>query len=255
MTAIVGTSGWQYDDWRDALYGDTPKARWLERFAERFPAVEVNNSFYRLPSEDTFASWRARTPDGFVFALKAPRTITHLRRLRDAAEPVTLLIERASRLGPKLGPVLYQCPPSLKRDDALLRDFLDVLPAYPKATMEFRSASWFDDAVFAMLHHRDVALCVSHGGPHRTPVSATASWAYFRLHGGPDYRRYSDEELSGWAGHVAAAAARGDVYVFFDNDVGGGAVRDAEALTAALAGRGTAVRDLNRQGFVADISD
>ncbi|HVL88750.1 MAG TPA: DUF72 domain-containing protein, partial [Actinomycetota bacterium] len=138
MSVIVGTSGWQYDDWRDELYGTTPKTRWLEAFAQRLRAVEVNNTFYRLPSAETFASWRDRTPDGFVFAIKASRFITHVRRLEDVSEPVTVLIERASALARKLGPVLYQLPPSLRRDDALLARFLDALPPYPKAAIEFR---------------------------------------------------------------------------------------------------------------------
>src|SRR5947209_6974494 len=110
MTVVIGTSGWQYDDWREALYGDVPKARWLEHFSTRFPAVEVNNTFYNLPREKTFSDWAARTPEAFTFACKASRFITHVRRLNDVAEPVTRFVERASSLGEKLGPMLYQLP-------------------------------------------------------------------------------------------------------------------------------------------------
>ncbi|MGH2830055.1 MAG: DUF72 domain-containing protein [Actinomycetota bacterium] len=239
MRAIVGTSGWQYDDWRDALYGDAPRSTWLEKFAERFGAVEVNNTFYRLPSAETFAQWRARTPDGFVFAVKASRFITHVRRLADVSQSVTVLVERASALGPKLGPILYQLPPSLKRDDALLKSFLQTLPSYPKAAMEFRSPTWFDDDVFAAMRERDVALCITHGDKIASPVVATASWAYLRLHGGPDYSQYSPDQNAAWADAVMGLGAGGadPVYAFFDNDVAGNAVRDAEALRATLAAR------------------
>lgn len=238
MTVIVGTSGWQYDEWREALYGATPKARWLEFFAERFPAVEVNSTFYRLPTADTIASWRARTPDGFVFAIKAPRTITHVRRLAAAADLVTVLIERVSGLGPKLGPILYQMPPSLRRDDALLSAFLDALPPYPKSAMEFRHPSWDDAAVRATMRARDVAWCVT-AIPARADLQG--SWAYLRLHGGPGYTQYAPDENRAIA-EVVAAGAADPVYAFFDNDTDGAAVRDATALRQAVRILGAAAR-------------
>lgn len=238
MTAIVGTSGWQYAEWREALYGATPKARWLEFFAERFSAVEVNSTFYRLPTDGTIASWRDRTPDGFVFAIKAPRTITHERRLAGVADLVTVLIERVSGLGSKLGPILYQMPPSLRRDDALLEVFLDALPPYPKSVMEFRHPSWRDTAVRSAMAERDVAWCVT-----AIPSAADmqGSWTYLRLHGGPDYTQYSPEENRAIA-EVVAAAPADPVYAFFDNDTGGAAVRDATALRATLASLGAIAR-------------
>lgn len=238
MTVIVGTSGWQYDEWRDALYGATPKARWLEFFAEHFSAVEVNNTFYRLPTADTIASWRDRTPDGFVFAIKAPRTITHIRRLAGVGDLLTVLIERVSGLGPKLGPILYQMPPSLRRDDGLLASFLDALPPYPKAAMEFRHASWRDEAVRAAMRERDVAWCVT-----AIPEAADlqGSWAYLRLHGGPDYTQYSPSENRAIA-EVVAASVADPVFAFFDNDTGGAAVRDATALRRTVGSLGAFVR-------------
>lgn len=239
MTVIVGTSGWQYDEWRDALYGATPKARWLETFAARFSAVEVNNTFYRLPTDETIASWRDRTPEGFVFAIKAPRTITHVRRLAGAEDLITVLIERISGLGPKLGPVLYQMPPSLRRNDALLASFLEALPPYPKAAMEFRHDSWRDDAVREAMRARDVAWCVT-SIPSPADLAA-GSWAYLRLHGGPDYTQYTAEQNRAIA-EVVAGSGAGPVYAFFDNDTDGAAVRDATALRANLGALGAVVR-------------
>jgi uncharacterized protein YecE (DUF72 family) len=243
MGAVVGTSGWQYDDWRGVLYPkELPKAKWLEHFSAHVPACEVNNTFYNLPKEETFASWRDRTPPGFTFALKASRRITHDARLRDVGDNVAFLVKRASLLGDKLGPILYQLPPFAKRDDALLEEFLAVLPASPPATIEFRSSTWFDDVVFERLRARDVALCVSHGHKYETPVVTTAGWAYFRLHGGPDYAEYTDEEKAAWISRIAEVAAACDpVYVFLDNDAQAAAVRDASAIAAGVAARGVLV--------------
>ncbi|GAC1414763.1 MAG: DUF72 domain-containing protein [Actinomycetota bacterium] len=233
---VVGTSGWQYDEWKPVLYQGVPKTRWLEHFATRFSACEVNNTFYRLPKPEIFSTWRARTPDEFVFAIKASRYITHDRRLSGAGEAVTALIERASGLGPKLGPILYQCPPSLKRDDGLLKAFVDLLPPYPKSTMEFRHESWLDDEVSRMLAEHNVARCITDSAH----VEATASFAYFRLHGGPDYSQYSPEESAAWAMQIARLTAEGaeSIYVFFDNDVQGNAVRDADSLRDRCEGLG-----------------
>lgn len=243
MAVVIGTSGWQYDDWRAVLYPQgVPKARWLEHFTTVFPAVEVNNTFYNLPKEKTFADWATRTPEGFTFACKASRFITHIRRLQDVSEPVTTFVERASVLGPKLGPVLYQLPPSQKRDDKLLEAFLDVLPSHPRAAIEFRNETWYDPAVFKALRAFDVALCVADGPKHRTPVELTASWGYLRLHGLEDEASYGEEKLAEWAGTVAGLAERGDpLYVFFNNDLAGAAVRDALLLTEKVAAAGVEV--------------
>jgi len=232
MVAVIGTSGWQYDDWKPVLYPDVPKARWLEHFASQFPAVEVNNTFYNLPKEKTFEDWAARTPDGFTFVCKASRFITHIRRLADVAEPITRFVERASLLGEKLGPMLYQLPPSLKRDDELLAKFLDALPEHPPAAMEFRSTTWEDPAVYEALRAHDVALCIADSPAHRTPLELTARWAYLRLHGGEDEASYEDAALTEWAERIAKLAAHARmVYVFFNNDRAGNAVVDAVSLT------------------------
>jgi uncharacterized protein YecE (DUF72 family) len=242
VAVVIGTSGWQYDDWKDVLYPDVPRKRWLEHFATEFPAVEVNNTFYNLPKESTFADWEARTPEGFTFVCKASRFITHVRRLNDVAEPITRFVERASLLGEKLGPTLYQLPPSLKRDDDLLKRFLDLLPAHPPACMEFRDRSWEDRAVYDAMREHDVALCVADSPAHRTPLERTASWGYLRLHGGEDEASYPDDALAEWAGIIAGLAPAADpIYVFFNNDRAGNAVGDARSLTAKVAGLGVAV--------------
>jgi len=242
MAVVIGTSGWQYDDWKDVLYPDTPRKRWLEHYASVFPAVEVNNTFYNLPKESTFADWAERTPDGFTFVCKAGRFITHVRRLADVSEPITRFVERASLLGEKLGPVLYQLPPSLKRDDELLERFIDLLPAHPRACMEFRHASWEDSAVYELMRSHDVALCVADSPKHTTPLETTASWGYLRLHGGEDEASYEAEALEAWTGRIAGLAANADpIYVFFNNDRAGNAVVDALSLTEKVRARGVAV--------------
>ena len=242
MAVVIGTSGWQYDDWKDVLYPGVPRKRWLEHYASAFPAVEVNNTFYNLPKEKTFEDWAARTPEGFTFVCKASRFITHVRRLNDVAEPITRFVERASLLGEKLGPTLYQLPPSLHRDDALLRAFLDLLPAHPPACMEFRHPSWEDPAVYEAMRSRDVALCIADSPKHTTSLEVTASWAYLRLHGGEDEASYEREALQAWAGRVAALAGRAEeIYVFFNNDRGGNAVVDARSLTEKVRDLGVAV--------------
>ena len=216
MTVVVGTSGWQYDDWKNVLYEGVPRARWLEHYASVFPAVEVNNTFYNLPKEKTFSDWGARTRDGFTFVCKASRFITHIRRLEDVAEPITRFVERASLLGEKLGPMLYQLPPSMKRNDEVMKSFLDLLPAHPPASIEFRHDSWYDPALYQALRDHDVALVVADSPKHRTPLETTASWAYLRLHGGEDEASYGGEALEEWAGRIADLARGADpIYVFF----------------------------------------
>jgi uncharacterized protein YecE (DUF72 family) len=147
----IGTSGWQYDWWRKSFYAGAPKRLWLQLYASRFPIVEVNNSFYQLPREETFERWKAESPPGFLFAVKASRYITHIRRLRDCEEPVRLFWSRATHLGPKLGPVLFQFPPNLGKEKERLRDFLPTLPRDMRAAFEFRHDSWRDDDVLGLL--------------------------------------------------------------------------------------------------------
>jgi uncharacterized protein YecE (DUF72 family) len=241
---LIGTSGWQYRDWRGLLYpAGLPQRRWLEHYASQYATVENNSAFYRLPARETFASWKAQTPAGFVMAVKASRYLTHVRRLRDPAEPVARLLEAAAGLGDRLGPVLLQLPPTLKADAPLLADCLDEFrrsgPGI-RVAVEPRHPSWWTGEVQDVLAARDAALCWAdrRGGPV-TPLWRTAGWGYLRFHEGraDPWPRYGKRALGSWAGRVAHAwPADADVYVFFNNDPGGAAIADSAAF-AALAVR------------------
>ncbi len=246
MAVLVGTSGWQYDDWRGRFYPpDVPKRSWLGFLAARFPTVELNNSFYRLPERDTFARWRAETPDGFVVAVKASRFISHIRRMRDCREPVALLWERARGLGPRLGPILFQLPPRFPADLERLRGFLRVLPRSMRPAFEFRDPSWERDDVLDALDGAGAAFVLADRPGARVQDVVTGGWAYLRFHQGSEHGPgYSREKLRRWARRIEALPAT-DVFVYFNNDAGGAAVRDALSLSAMLsratAGRTTAL--------------
>jgi uncharacterized protein YecE (DUF72 family) len=239
VSLLIGTSGWQYDDWRGRFYPHgTPTARWLEHYAASFCTVEVNNTFYRLPAASTFDGWAARTPDDFRFVVKASRYLTHQRRLEDPGPSVDLLMDRAKGLGPKLGPVLLQLPPTL----GVAGDRLDVtLAAFGRrrvrVAVEFRHDSWFCEEVYAVLRDHDAALCLTDRRSHIGPLVRTASWGYVRLHEGTASPRpcYGRAALRSWVERISDLYGVGaDVYVFTNNDHGGCAVRDARVL-AGLA--------------------
>ena len=196
----AGTSGFSFKEWKGNFYPEKIAAKDMLRFyAERFSTVEINNTFYRMPREPVLADWAGQVPAGFSFALKASQYITHIKRLKDPAEPIGRLVQVSAALGPTLGPVLFQLPPNLKLDLPLLEDFLAVLPVERRSAMEFRHRSWFDDAVFAALSERGVALCVADTAEEPVaPLVATAGWGYLRL------RRedFSDDELSQWAARI-----------------------------------------------------
>jgi uncharacterized protein YecE (DUF72 family) len=242
VPVLVGTSGWQYRDWRGRFYPERlAQARWLEHYAGRFATVESNNAFYRLPERATFAAWAARTPDDFVMAVKASRYLTHVRRLRDPEGPVGRLLDRAARLGGKLGPVLLQLPPNLQADPAALDRTLRAFPAGVRVAVEPRHDSWFNDEVRRLLGEHGAALCLADSPRRRTPLWRTAGWTYLRLHQGVASPRpcYGRRALATWAGRLAdLVGPDADAYVYFNNDPGGCAVRDARvfALAAARAG-------------------
>jgi uncharacterized protein YecE (DUF72 family) len=243
MAIHVGTSGWQYRDWRGPLYPDgLPQRRWLEFFSSVFPIVEVNNTFYMLPKEETFSRWRDGSADGFTFVVKANRYITHIRRLRDAREPVARFWERCLRLEDKLGPVLFQLPPNLRADPDLLARFVAELPGEMRPAFEFRHPSWETEEVRSILDGRGCALVLADRPGARVPDVVTGGWAYVRFHKGqrgpPDYR---PEKLARWADRLAGLPAE-EVYVFFNNDPRGAAVRDAVTLTRYLRKRGASTR-------------
>ena len=235
----VGTSGWQYRDWRGRFYPEgLPQRRWLEHYATRFPTVEVNASFYHLPTAETFTHWRVATPPGFVIAPKMSRFVTHIRRLRGCEEPVGTFLERARHLEDKLGPVLVQLPPTLRADVPLLEDFVHLLQPETRWAIEFRHGSWRSDDVQRILDARGVALVLADRPGARVPEVVTGGWSYLRFHQGtregPGYRR---EKLVRWADRIVGLPA-GDVFAYFNNDAGAAAPRDAEILSRLLAERG-----------------
>ncbi|MER6053459.1 DUF72 domain-containing protein [Streptomyces sp. NPDC001793] len=253
MTLHLGTSGWQYRDWRGVLYPpDVPQRRWLEEYARHFATVESNAAFYRLPEASTFADWRDRTPGDFVMAVKASRYLTHIKRLRDPQEPVRRMMTRAAHLRPRLGPVLLQLPPTLHADAGLLDACLDCFPAGTRVAVEPRHDSWWTDAVRAVLERRGAALCwADRGSRPVTPLWRTADWGYLRFHEGraEPWPRYGRQALHTWLRRIADTwPDRADVYAYFNNDPGGAAVLDATrfAHEATAAGR-TVTRTPPRQ--------
>ena len=225
----VGTSGYNYPEWRGTFYPPKlPAAAMLPFYAERFVTVEINATFYRMPAPKTVAGWAAATPDGFVFTLKAPQRITHMRRLRDVDEPLGVFCEIARLLGPKLGPLFFQLPPNFKKDTERLRDVLARIPSDLRPAFEFRHDSWFTDDVYDALRARDAALCVADTEVGSTPDVVTASWGYYRLRNVD----YPDAEIAAWA-EALVRGDRRDVFCYFKHeDTGTG-----PALAARLGER------------------
>jgi uncharacterized protein YecE (DUF72 family) len=236
---IIGTSGWQYRDWRGRFYPQRlPQRLWLEHFAEHFATVESNNAFYRLPERSTFEAWRARTPADFRWAVKASRFLTHVKRLREPEEPVARLMERAAGLGERLDVVLLQLPPTLKADPELLRTCLARFPVGTRVAVEPRHDSWWTDEVRALLERYGAALCWADRDEQPVaPLWRTAGWGYLRMHTGAasPWPRYRPETLQLWAERLAATwVPDEDVLVYFNNDPGCAAVVDAVAFAEAV---------------------
>jgi uncharacterized protein YecE (DUF72 family) len=232
VPVYVGTSGWQYKHWLGRFYPhDPPPADDLRFYAERFQSVEINYSFYRLPEARTFAAWAKRTPDDFVFAVKASRYLTHLKRLLDPEEPVERLMSRARRLGSKLGPVLLQLPAEVKRDTNRLRQALDAFGSGVRVAVELRHESWFTDDVRELLAERRAALCLADRRAELiTPAWRTADWGYLRFHGGlaapePCYGPSVLKERARLVADLWEPDA--DVYAYFNNDPRACALLDA----------------------------
>ena len=215
----VGCSGWQYRHWRGDFYpADLPASRWLEHYAQRFDTVEINNSFYRLPEASTFAAWRQRAPAGFLFAVKASRFLTHMKKLKDPEEPIARFFSRAARLGRSLGPVLYQLPPRWPLNLERLQVFLDALPRRRRHVIEFREPSWYDDRVFALLEQHGVALCLHDMRGSASGRLSIGPFVYARFHGPSKYSgSYSHAALEEWADWLAERAAEGKrVFAYFN---------------------------------------
>jgi uncharacterized protein YecE (DUF72 family) len=242
----IGCSGWNYASWRNTFY---PKGlattKWLEYYVQHFDTVELNNSFYRLPERDVFATWARRVPGDFLFAVKASRFLTHMKRLRDPEPPIERMLSRAEALGTRLGPILYQLPATLTRNQDLLATFLRALPPERSGcelrhVIEFRHDSWYVDDTFTLLERHGVALCLhdKHGSPISEPM--VGPFVYVRFHGTSGMYRgsYGDESLQEWAIRLASAAAAGrPVFAYFNNDPEAVAVDNAGRLRQRVFAR------------------
>ncbi|HEY4751106.1 MAG TPA: DUF72 domain-containing protein [Steroidobacteraceae bacterium] len=233
MKSWVGTSGYNYPEWKGSFYPQKmPAAKMLPYYAERLSTVEINYTFYRIPNQKILAGWSRETPEGFRLTLKAPKRITHIAKLKDCAELLQYFLKTAATLGPKLGAILFQLPPYLRKDLAVLDEFTSQLPQGVCAAFEFRHASWMDAEVFARLRARNLALCVADSEKFATPVEITASYGYFRLRD----EGYTPEDLRRWAQVIrASTAACGDVFVYFKHEEAGKGPKFARLLIEALA--------------------
>lgn len=234
----IGTSGWVYKHWMDIFYPPhLPSDQQLSFYAQHFSTVEINFSFYRLPERSVFESWREQTPSKFLFAVKGSRYLTHMKKLKDPIEPLSRLMERASGSEEKLGPILFQFPHTWHINIERLQPFLELLQTYPQQrfTLEFRHQSWLIPEVYKLLERAGVALCLPVSPTVPLDVCLTTPWTYIRMHSGQWNVGYSDEELATWAERIRSFIAQGfDVYVYFNNDPDGHAIRDAQKLYILL---------------------
>jgi len=229
----VGTSGYSYPEWKGNFYPEKMAAKdMLRYYAERFPTVEINNTFYRMPKEALLDGWAAEVPASFLFVLKASQRITHIKRLKEVGEELTYLFRVASTLGERLGPLLFQLPPNFKKDAPRLQSFFDAMPARRRVAVEFRHASWFDDETFQILRNHGAALCVADTGEEPVaPLVATTDWGYLRL------RRedFSDADLQAWAKRILGQPW-GDAFVFMKHEEEGRGPKLGARLMEILAG-------------------
>ena len=237
----VGCSGWNYASWKDELYEGKPARSWLEHYARHFDTVEVNSTFYRLPNREAVANWERTAPPGFLFTIKASRYLTHVKRLQDLGPGLARFYERLEPLlaSPKLGPLLWQLPPTFKRDDERLASALELLPSEQRHCFEFRHPSWFADEVYDLLRRHEVALAIG-DRPEVRDFQAhvfTADWTLVRFHYGSRGRRgnYSETELREWARRFEHWRAGVEIFAYFNNDWEAFAVRNALRLRALLA--------------------
>ncbi len=233
MAVWVGTSGYNYPEWKGSFYPEKiPGSKMLPFYAQSFNTVEINYTFYRVPNARILAGWNQDTPAGFRLTLKAPKRITHIARLADCGELLGYFLRVSATLGPKLGALLFQLPPYFRKDLAVLDAFLAQMPAETCAAFEFRHASWMDAEVFARLRARNLALCVADSEKFSTPLEITATYGYFRLRD----EGYTPEELRRWAGRIRAhTAGCSDVYVYFKHEESGTGPQFARLLLSALA--------------------
>ena len=228
----IGTSGYNYPEWRGSFYPEKfPTGKMLAYYAERFDTVEINYTFYRMPNARTIAGWVAETPAAFSFTLKAPQRITHFARLRSIDDPLRYFLDTAAGLGPKLGPLLFQLPPNFKKDLARLGGLLERLPAGRRCALEFRHESWFADDVYERLRAANAALCVADTEEATTPLEVTADWGYLRLRD----QGYTTGDIEGWSRRIQDMGGRWrDVFVYFKHEEAGAGPAFARQLQALL---------------------
>jgi uncharacterized protein YecE (DUF72 family) len=232
----IGTSGWNYPHWKEIFYPtDCPKSKWLEYYTRHFDTVELNATFYRQPKVKTFENWYLRAPENFLWAVKANRYITHIRRLKEPQESLGRFYEGISVLKEKLGPILFQLPPSLSYDEDVFQQFCKYLDPAHRYTLEVRNPAWIDDRLFAILEEHNMAFCIADTAdrfPYQEAV--TTDFVYIRLHGSQKLyaSEYSEEELKNWAKKIKKWGK--ETYVYFDNDFSGYAVKNAKRLRELL---------------------
>ena len=233
MKLLAGTSGYAFKEWKGAFYPKELKDDgMLGYYASKFPAVEINNTFYRLPRENVLREWAAQVPANFTFSIKASQRITHHARLKEqAADTVDFLLKNTALLGGRLGPILFQLPPNLQKDVPRFRGFLGLLPSDRRYVFEFRHDSWFDDEVYDAMRERDIAMCIIEQDEFKCPVVSTASWGYLRLH----KLDYDASALGEWAKCVNAQGWK-EAYVFFKHDEGEGSGPPAVASFVTACG-------------------
>jgi len=234
----IGCSGWVYKHWRGLLYPEgLPQNRWFHRYAEEFDTVEINASFYRVPLEKTFEGWREKAPDGFRYAVKVNRVITHFKKLIETEESLSTFVGLARKLGPTLGPLLYQLPPSLKLDLDRLENFLKLIPKDLTNVFEFRNRSWYIPETYALLDRYAACFCIHDMPGSKTERIAVGPATYIRFHGGEGkyWGRYSDEGLLSWSDWIVQQARSGrPVWCYFNNDMFGHALDDAQTLRSMV---------------------
>jgi uncharacterized protein YecE (DUF72 family) len=237
MAIRIGTSGWVYPHWREIFYpAELSQKDWFGFYADRFDTVEINNTFYRLPAETAFAKWRVQAPPGFLYAVKASRFLTHLKKLKDPEQPLQTFIEHAALLGGTLGPILYQLPPRWRANLPRLADFLALLPKDYAHVIEFRDPSWLIDEVFQLMERYRVSHCMHDMAPLQVPCRVTADPVYIRLHGDPAHGGdYQPATLDTWARRIDDWQHQGlDIFVYFNNDSNGYAINNARELKNIL---------------------
>lgn len=234
----IGTSGWHYDHWKETFYPPgLPKIKWFEHYARHFDTVEINNTFYRLPSPEMVVRWRQSAPKGFLYAVKANRYITHIKRLKDVSEPIKRFYDVVGLFKNKLGPILYQLPPNLRIDLDLLAAFLKLLPKKPPIAFEFRNETWYTPDTFELLNKSRAAFCIHDMPGRESPLKVTTQRTYIRFHGttGKYSGNYQEAELRKWAHWLKQQAKTiRAIYAYFNNDAYGYAIKNAKKLRELL---------------------